>query len=200
MNTPFEGRNRFFRPLGYPKEQQKHVPLGYPVIEPEPDNRSWKHPPPLTQRKDMSEAELQADREALLAQGEFFSEIRWQVHLEHEKSRGPRRTRIKEFSKKNIKKLFEQQEHQCFYCATEISLERHHKDHIIPLAQSGPNHMDNIVLTCPECNMAKGSQDPYVFMKTSSRQLRPKAKLKEDIDRQTAIALRRIPKWARQII
>lgn len=48
--------------------------------------------------------------------------------------------------------------HRCYYCGA--TPKRLTKDHIIPLAKSGPHSMDNIVPACQSCNSKKWINSP----------------------------------------
>lgn len=45
----------------------------------------------------------------------------------------------------------------CAYCGADIKTD-YHIDHIIPISRGGGNGMDNITLSCPACNRAKGNK------------------------------------------
>lgn len=47
---------------------------------------------------------------------------------------------------------------KCFYCASNITNNQYHLDHIIPLSRGGKNLVDNVCISCPICNMSKGSK------------------------------------------
>jgi 5-methylcytosine-specific restriction endonuclease McrA len=52
---------------------------------------------------------------------------------------------------------------ECAYCSCQLSREkglgiRFEIDHVIPLAKQGPNTVDNLVLCCRPCNIAKGNK------------------------------------------
>ena len=64
-------------------------------------------------------------------------------------------------SKEAIKMLRQSATH-CFYCKCE--LEQMHIDHFIPLARGGSHSANNLVASCPTCNLKKKDKDPYLFM------------------------------------
>ena len=43
---------------------------------------------------------------------------------------------------------------KCAYCAEFINYDQS-IDHVLPVVAGGPNRIENIVLTCPECNSSK---------------------------------------------
>lgn len=55
---------------------------------------------------------------------------------------------------KNLLAILEQQEHKCKYCDTQLDA-GWHADHVLPLSRGGTNWPDNIVITCPWCNLSK---------------------------------------------
>jgi 5-methylcytosine-specific restriction endonuclease McrA len=59
--------------------------------------------------------------------------------------------------------LMRKQNSECFYCGVDISA-IYHADHFIPLAKGGANGIDNIVLSCPDCNLRKQDKHPIAFL------------------------------------
>ena len=51
------------------------------------------------------------------------------------------------------------QNNQCHWCKAPLR-EDYHVDHVIPLSKGGSNSANNIVCTCPGCNLRKGSKLP----------------------------------------
>lgn len=62
-------------------------------------------------------------------------------------------------TEKDIKHQYEAQRGKCYYCGCDLG-GTYHTDHVIPLVRGGSNGMENIVVACPACNMAKGSKLP----------------------------------------
>jgi 5-methylcytosine-specific restriction endonuclease McrA len=46
----------------------------------------------------------------------------------------------------------------CFWCGTDCAQD-YHLDHIVPLSKGGRNSRCNIAVSCPSCNLQKGSKD-----------------------------------------
>lgn len=66
--------------------------------------------------------------------------------------------------KSQIKFLRKKQQNVCFYC--KKSLKRScTKDHYIPLAKGGENKIENIVLACQKCNVAKANTMPLLSIR-----------------------------------
>jgi len=67
----------------------------------------------------------------------------------------------------DIQQQFRRQKGKCYYCHTKIHLTIHgkagyHADHIVPISREGSsNDINNIVLTCPTCNLKKGNKLPH---------------------------------------
>lgn len=60
--------------------------------------------------------------------------------------------------------------HDGMYCGNEPA----HIDHIIPESRNGPNSVDNLVIVCPPCNLAKGDSplgDPGFLRWLTNRRL-----------------------------
>lgn len=63
----------------------------------------------------------------------------------------------------DIRNIYNDQDGLCFWCDFEVG-EEWHVDHLIPLSKGGSNGPENIVVSCPTCNMSKGSSDPIDFL------------------------------------
>lgn len=55
------------------------------------------------------------------------------------------------------KKLVEES-NKCAYCGSAEAL---HWEHIIPKSRGGPDSIDNMVQSCPKCNLSKSDKDPF---------------------------------------
>jgi 5-methylcytosine-specific restriction endonuclease McrA len=68
--------------------------------------------------------------------------------------------------------LFEQQEGFCFYCSDLLyaSFDNQiHVEHKTPLSRGGSNSIDNIALSCAECNLKKHTMTAEEFLKLNVR-------------------------------
>lgn len=54
------------------------------------------------------------------------------------------------------------QKDRCFWCR-EVLSSSHHVDHVTPLSKGGSNGLENIVISCPTCNMKKHDKLPMEF-------------------------------------
>lgn len=52
---------------------------------------------------------------------------------------------------------------KCYWCNCKILNNNYHLDHYIPLSKGGSHTIDNIVISCPSCNLRKSNKDPYQF-------------------------------------
>ncbi len=59
----------------------------------------------------------------------------------------------------DIKQQYKKQEGKCYWCNTAVA-DTYHIDHVIPLSRGGSNSPDNLVISCPTCNLSKGSKLP----------------------------------------
>lgn len=70
-----------------------------------------------------------------------------------------RKSSMKAFSWKELKSVFDNSDKKCHYCRMDLSQKPFHFDHYIP----GLQVKDNLVISCPECNMYKGRYDGDSF-------------------------------------
>lgn len=171
--------------------------LGYPNL------KSASHTAPAPRRsvlrpevQQRTEDEIESDRMAYLAQELFFSQIRWESHLSQTEVDRLKRLPIQGLNDGKIHQMLEDQNYTCFYCFSALHLANHHKDHLVPLAMWGPNHIANIVLSCPACNLSKGAKDPFHFIKTTKLQLKDADELTHLVRVKIDIIRQFVPGWA----
>ena len=58
----------------------------------------------------------------------------------------------------DVQEQHERQRGRCFWCHEKLT--EYHVDHVIPLAGGGGNGIENIVVSCPRCNLSKGAKHP----------------------------------------
>lgn len=46
----------------------------------------------------------------------------------------------------------------CYYCQNLIHACEQHFDHVIPISRGGPHEIGNLCVSCPGCNLSKGSK------------------------------------------
>lgn len=63
------------------------------------------------------------------------------------------------YTESDIRLLYRSQRGLCWWCGAELN-NVYHIDHRIPLVQGGSNSPDNLVLSCPQCNLSKGGKLP----------------------------------------
>jgi 5-methylcytosine-specific restriction endonuclease McrA len=56
---------------------------------------------------------------------------------------------------------FERQNGRCYWCGCRLG--PYHVDHVIPLSKGGSNGPENIVASCPPCNLSKNAKMPSEF-------------------------------------
>ena len=54
------------------------------------------------------------------------------------------------------------QQNKCYYCCCELN-ETAHIEHKTPLCRGGSNWIENIALSCPSCNLSKGTKTVEEF-------------------------------------
>lgn len=72
--------------------------------------------------------------------------------------------------------LYTKQDGQCYYCHCPIDLfnRTFHLEHCTPLSRGGKHCITNVVLSCPSCNLKKGSKTEEEFT-NAKRCIREKA-------------------------
>ena len=55
------------------------------------------------------------------------------------------------------KELWITQSKRCWYCGKELPLHGAHLEHLTPKSKGGGNEATNLVLSCPSCNLQKGT-------------------------------------------
>jgi len=53
-------------------------------------------------------------------------------------------------------------EKSCYWCGVACK-EDYHIDHYEPLSKGGRHELENLVISCPSCNVRKNAKDPYEF-------------------------------------
>jgi 5-methylcytosine-specific restriction endonuclease McrA len=65
------------------------------------------------------------------------------------------------FTRDDVRGQRERQGGTCFWCKGKLGA--YHIDHVIPIALGGSNGPENIVISCPHCNLSKSAQHPMDF-------------------------------------
>lgn len=61
-----------------------------------------------------------------------------------------------------IELIIEKYDRKCVYCGIDC-IDIYHIDHKIPISIGGDNSFDNLALSCPHCNLSKGSKTDVEF-------------------------------------
>ena len=69
-----------------------------------------------------------------------------------------------EFTHEDRMFLYKIQEGKCKYCFVLLAETQPNLDHQVPIAQGGSNAVENIAITCPECNRSKGPRTHEEFL------------------------------------
>lgn len=62
----------------------------------------------------------------------------------------------------DVRAQYKRQKGRCFYCDEKVG-KKYHVDHVTPLVKKGSNGPENLVISCPTCNLSKGAQHPMDF-------------------------------------
>lgn len=111
-------------------------------------------------------ASREASKEQRLAYNAYMAT--WHAaHPEHVKAHAHKRRARKaaapggHYTVSHARALFISQLGRCKYC--NIVLAGYHIEHMMPLARGGSNGPENICLSCPRCNLRKGSRTAEEF-------------------------------------
>jgi len=63
----------------------------------------------------------------------------------------------------DIKAQYGRQKGKCYWCGKKLS-KPYHLDHVVPLSRGGSNSPENIVISCPPCNLSKGNKLPHEWI------------------------------------
>lgn len=66
------------------------------------------------------------------------------------------------FTVKDIELLHVRQRGRCYWCRMKYG-KKFHIDHVWPLKRGGSNGPENLVLSCPTCNLRKNAKTPMEF-------------------------------------
>ena len=113
---------------------------------------------------------LAKDRQFRKDHPEILAE-RWQnwYRTENGKARSRARVRSRTARKRgasgnytyaDIEAMKKRQKNKCHYCNTSLA-NGYHIEHTIPIIRGGTNDPSNLVLTCPTCNLQKGTKLPH---------------------------------------
>lgn len=59
----------------------------------------------------------------------------------------------------DIRLQVKSQKNKCWWCGKTIG-DEYHIDHVLPISRGGSNNPNNIVISCPKCNLSKGDKLP----------------------------------------
>lgn len=95
--------------------------------------------------------------------------------LQDRKSRARRQRAIRNspepsYTRGDVAILRDVQEDACYYCGTSIC-DTAQVEHLQPLALGGSDGMSNIMLSCPDCNRAKGATAEVAYWRKLKRRL-----------------------------
>ena len=82
--------------------------------------------------------------------------------ISYKNSKHRRRSSIKD-GNININDILQLSKNSCYWCDCKILNNNYHLDHYISLSKGGIHTIDNIVISCPSCNLRKSNKDPYQF-------------------------------------
>lgn len=61
----------------------------------------------------------------------------------------------------DIEKIFNGQKGFCWWCGKDMTDTGYHVDHRIPISRGGSNGPENLVISCPPCNLKKNDKMPW---------------------------------------
>jgi len=64
----------------------------------------------------------------------------------------------------DVERKFIEQGESCYYCGRDLNLSGFHEEHRVPLSRGGTNDSHNLCLSCPSCNLRKGTKTEEEFL------------------------------------
>ena len=84
--------------------------------------------------------------------------------------RRARKHKLQAIQRNEYLKWVGEQEKVCYWCGNRCG-SKYHVDHYIPLAKGGRHELNNLVISCPKCNMEKGAKMPDEYAMQKGRLL-----------------------------
>lgn len=63
----------------------------------------------------------------------------------------------------DIEAIYQEQGGCCFWCGKDVGAD-YHVDHFYPLSRGGSNWPENLVVSCPSCNISKNDKLPSEYL------------------------------------
>lgn len=70
-----------------------------------------------------------------------------------------KRRKVGKFDDADVRAQYCLQDGLCYWCMEELG-DVFHKDHYKPVARGGKSEADNLVISCPHCNLSRGGKMP----------------------------------------
>lgn len=67
---------------------------------------------------------------------------------------------VGDYTPADLELQFRSQRGKCWHCGKKLKGKHWHADHLTPLSRGGSNAPENIVVSCPNCNLSKGAKLP----------------------------------------
>lgn len=58
---------------------------------------------------------------------------------------------------------------KCYYCTRRVRSNSIHFDHIVPLSKGGAHSVDNLCVSCADCNLKKHDKTPQAWIKVGQQ-------------------------------
>jgi len=84
-------------------------------------------------------------------------EQRWEYKVQ-------KKSQLGDLPKGYLDQLWEDQEGLCYYCQSDLKVTGKHVEHMIPLSRRGLHDLSNLCLSCPDCNLSKGTKTAAEFV------------------------------------
>jgi 5-methylcytosine-specific restriction endonuclease McrA len=107
-----------------------------------------------------------AERAALAAAEKKESERREQLRIASEKRKLRDQLRRRSpvgLTTDWLRSRLHRQQSECFWCGVGLHPNDFQLDHVWPLSLGGAHDIANLVVSCQECNLSKGSRSPWEF-------------------------------------
>lgn len=130
-------------------------------------NRKW-HWDNREHRRDYMRSYYERNQETIKARAKAFynaDKARWWNYNQKRRSLLEQASANLEIIRRFVKRIKSKPFCYCYYCGIRTQTKGAHFDHIIPISKGGQHSIENLCVTCPNCNLSKNDSIPSQWRK-----------------------------------